>query len=166
MNDKISQTSGGDPQDRSRELLHQQLLRKSESEKRLLLKAYMSAAESGDPASVYALGSWYFWGVEPVVIKNRKRAFPLLRQAALAGVVDAAFAVGVCYRNGYGCRKNDKNALNWYLRAALLGSREAMGELSKIHYRGDIVPKDIIVAKIWMDAANQAVKPIPSQSDN
>jgi uncharacterized protein len=132
----------------------------SEPKLRNLLKKFTEGAERGDPRYQYALGEWLVGGVEPVLSANPKKGFRLFKQAAKAGVVEAAYAVGLCLRNGIGCEPDGQAAVEWYHRAALLGSRNAMGELAKILYRGELVEKNVKLAKIWVDAANQETKPI------
>ncbi len=111
-------------------------------------------------ASKYSLGFWLKWGIDPVLKANPKIGFRLLTEAAEGGVVEAAFSVGHCHRHAIGCPENPEKAFEWYHRAALLGSRNAMGELAKIYYRGEVVTRNMRLAKIWEDAANQTIKPI------
>lgn len=132
----------------------------SESELEDLLRRFSEGARRGDPRYKYALGEWMVSGVDPVLTANPKKGLQLLKQAAAAGVVEAAFAVGVCLRNGIGCQVDKNGAVEWYHRAALLGSTDAMGELAKIYFRGEIVSKNVKLAKAWQDAANKIIEPI------
>lgn len=92
-----------------------------------------------------------------------------MQRAARSGVVEASFALAVCLRNGIGCEKDPKAALEQFYRAALLGSTDAMAELAKIYYAGKIVTKNLERAKIFIDSANQEIDPIfyygPGQYD-
>jgi uncharacterized protein len=132
----------------------------TEIELRAMLDLFTRGVEVDNPNAQFELGTWLIWGVKPVLKANPRKGLALLKKAALAGVAEAALSVAICVRNGAGCKSDPQSALAWFLRAALLGSRDAMGELAKIYFNGLVVPKSLVVAKIWEDAANEKLLPI------
>lgn len=58
-----------------------------------------------------------------------------------------------CYYNGEGIKEDRALALQWYEKAALLGSVEAMNYVGNIYYMGDGVPKNESLALRWYEKA-------------
>ena len=53
-------------------------------------------------------------------------------KAAEQGDVAAQFYLGMCYENGYGLDKNDKEAAKWYAKAEAQGSPSARQALKRL----------------------------------
>ena len=92
----------------------------------------VAAAEDGDGLSMYAIGTWRLHGFH--LKKNLREAVRLLRLAADADVAYACFDLGVCYWKGEGVKQNWSKAAKYYLRAFLLGDRDAAEALETIFY--------------------------------
>ncbi len=58
-----------------------------------------------------------------------------------------------CYYNGQGVAKNNDEAKKWYLKAAALGSEQAMITLGNMHYMGHGIKKDFKEAFKWYQKA-------------
>src|SRR3954467_5421211 len=54
------------------------------------------------------------------------KIFRNYKKAADAGDANSMFHVGVCYSVGYGVSKDEKKALEWCIKAAKVGSLDAM----------------------------------------
>ena len=81
------------------------------------------AAAAGDPEAKVLLGD-----------KARKPqdAYRLYLEAANAGYAPAMIRAGDCHMNARGASRSELDAVNWYRRAALTGSSEAMERLKKL----------------------------------
>ena len=142
--------------------------------------------EEGDPMSAYYLGKMYQLGqgvsqdlYRAVSFYNMADAgyyFPasvelgkiliaegrydegmaLLRKAALAGEVEAAYELAEAYAKGKSVEKNFNYAFGFYKIAALGGHMKAQYQLGKMYLSGRGVPQDYEYALKWMvRAANQ-----------
>lgn len=109
------------------------------------------ASAAGDHRATYALATWYLHGKFPIVGIDEKKGANLLKCAADAGNADAAFDYGVSLEKGAGVRKNEKAALIYYLRAALIGDTGAVEAVGRMFYHGIGVAKDRKVAWVWLD---------------
>src|SRR5436305_667773 len=84
-----------------------------------------------------------------------KKIFRNYKKAATANAkdVNSMFHVGVCYSVGYGVTKDEKEALEWCVKAAKSGSLEALFYLAENHEIREIpVPVDMAFAW-YQDAA-------------
>lgn len=77
-----------------------------------------------------------------------------LRTAAEAGQTPDLMAVAE-YLHGMG-DEADREAYDWYLKAATKGSPEAMLKVGVCLFHGQPVPVDRVAARQWMERANQA----------
>ncbi|MFZ5610090.1 MAG: tetratricopeptide repeat protein [Pseudomonadota bacterium] len=113
------------------------------------------AIENGSAEAAYALATWYLHGKEPIIKKSRKKAIELLREASECGVASANFDLAVCYEIGHGLRKSEKKAFIHYLRAALLGDKDAAESIGRMYYHGIGVKRDRALAKVWLEEADR-----------
>lgn len=95
------------------------------------LKAWMSAAQGGDPDAQYYVGVLYEKGAEGQ--PNYTQAASWYRQAADRGVSRAAIILGSLYEQGLGVGKSAEDAYRWYgkasgLREAILAQLTGQGE--------------------------------------
>jgi uncharacterized protein len=104
-----------------------------------------------DFRAAWALGTWHLHG--KYFAKDARKAVPLLKQAAEAGVPEALYELAVCYEAGEGVRKNPSAAAGLFLQAALLGSAVSAHEIGRCYYYGVGVMEDKRVARIWLDLA-------------
>ena len=91
-----------------------------------------------DIASIRDLGLNLLEGIQDkqgrtVVRRNPLKAFRLLHQAALMGDVMAASSVGYAYDRGLGTKRDVRQALHWYRRAADMGSPTAATNTATIY---------------------------------
>jgi len=78
------------------------------------------------------------------------KAIPFLNDAVEKNDARAMNALGILNRDGYGVAKNEKLALQWFERAAALGSISSMNGLISIYATGSAeVPKDLLKARDW-----------------
>lgn len=77
-----------------------------------------------------------------------------LEKKALSGDVIAQNNLGVCYSEGNGVAKDNKEALKWYLKAANQGYKTAQYNLALDYYHGnDAVGQDYVEAAKWFTKA-------------
>ena len=127
------------------------IAKKEEPDLRLAKSLLEKAAASGDHRATYALATWYLHGKPPVVEKNVKKSAQLLKVAAVSGHAQASFDYAVSLEKGVGIKRNEKLALRYYLRSALLGDSDAVGAVGRMYYYGLGVVQDRKVAWIWLD---------------
>jgi TPR repeat protein len=72
-----------------------------------------------------------------------------VRKLAEAGDADAQWRMGARYHNGDGVRKDDTQAVQWFLRAAEQGHVGAQATLGAYYWAGHGVPPDLSRAYFW-----------------
>ncbi len=72
---------------------------------------------------------------------------------AQRGDANAQFNVGLLYANGKGVPKDDRQAAEWYGKAALQGVAAAEYNLGVMYANGDGVPRDVHEAVKWLQKA-------------
>ena len=122
------------------------------------LEWYQKAAKRGNVEALDTLGNLYKEGKE--VKKDDAKAFDYFQKAAIQGDFTAEFYVG----NMYGeCEywdghrvvpRDDKKAFEWYHKDALQGHGFAQAALGLMYLHGEGVPKDDVMACVWMIRAN------------
>jgi len=122
------------------------------------LEWYEKAAKQGSGEAMYTLGNVYRDGKE--VQKDDTKAFEYFQKAAVQGYYGTAFLVG----NMYGeCEywngdrvvpRDDKRAFEWYQKDALQGDGFAQAAIGLMYLHGEGVPKDNVMACVWMIRAN------------
>ncbi|MGE3146045.1 MAG: DUF4399 domain-containing protein [Pseudorhodoplanes sp.] len=112
------------------------------------------AAEAGNPAAQWVLGSVYQTGAGVPV--DLVESFKWFSKAAERGYADAESSLGYAYAEGLGVEKNEAAARKWYLRAAEQGIASAQYNLGNIYSTGRSVPVDQAEAFKWyLKAASQ-----------
>lgn len=108
---------------------------------------YSAAAEAGDPAAKFTLGTWIVQG-RGGLPKDLDKAFTLQLESAEAGHMAAAFNVGCHLMTGQGCEKNPVEAAEWFEKAADEGNiMQACVNLANMCREGVGVPKNLERAK-------------------
>lgn len=75
---------------------------------------------------------------------------------AQAGDADAQYNLAICYDEGKGTSKDEKQAAHWYAQAAEQGDADAQFSLGVCYHEGKGVDKDDEKAiELWTKAANQ-----------
>ena len=95
------------------------------------LKWLEMAVSTGDPDAVRTYGQLLFLG-DSLIMPDRKKAFPFVLKSAEAGDAASQNMVGVAYRDGDGTKKDDENAKEWFLKAALQNDPKAQSNLGHI----------------------------------
>ncbi len=89
---------------------------------------YSIAAEAGHPHAEIELAKHYMQ-INP---RSPKRAVQYLRYAAMQGSPEAAFAMFLCFAEGYGVPQQPQLAGGWLINAAELGNKQAIRMLEEI----------------------------------
>ena len=84
---------------------------------------------------------------------NYERAFTLLKPLAEAGQSEAQRRLGVMYRHGLGVKRDDSEAMKWYLAAAEQGHVRAQNNLGIMYLFGLGTAPDSQKAERWLLAA-------------
>lgn len=109
------------------------------------------AAERGDAAAQYSLGSMYKAGSG--VEQNKAEAARWYRKAAEQGLAAAQFDLGLLCMHGEGVPKDLKEAALWFRKAAEQGNAAAMNYLGALYRDGLGVSRDLTVATDWFRKA-------------
>ena len=131
------------------------------------LEFFGKAANANDPAALLWLGNasqtgWPADAAKPedrLVPQNSANALSLYRQAAVGGVGEALFNVGVYYENGVLVDKDPAKAFSLYHRAALGGLPVAMFKVGGFYQEGTSVAQDPVAAVGWYQRAAAAGLP-------
>jgi GAF domain/PilZ domain/Sel1 repeat len=90
-----------------------------------------------------------------------------LRHMAEQGDPAAQNSLGLRYATGDGVKLNEREAVNWFIRAAQQGNVAAQSKLGAIYYSGRGVHQDLTQAYFWMvvarlsgDEASKTLSPI------
>jgi TPR repeat protein len=84
---------------------------------------------------------------------NLPRAFELFSAAAKKGDAQAAYYLGMMYRNGMAVARDLKAAAHWLQFAANRQNPAAMFTLAKLHLSGEGVKRDEQAARRWIEKA-------------
>ena len=85
--------------------------------------------------------------------RNYETALKYYHLAAVNGYAEAQTAVGLCYLNGEGIRKDEQSAVKWLLLAGNQGEVHAQYELGRCYRDGKGVPKNKSTAEEWFEKA-------------
>lgn len=95
-------------------------------------------------------------GYDLYVKKSYAAAFPILLETAQAGHPRAQAVLGIIYSQGRGQAVDNKQAAEWYSKAAAQGHRAAQFSLGNLYLEGDGVPKDQVKAvQLYRQSAEQ-----------
>ena len=84
-------------------------------------------------------------GVKPDLAEGAR----WLHRAAIQGLAEAQYDLGMCYAKGDGVGKNAVQAVVWYRKAAAQDLPDAAGELGNCYLEGEGVPTDIPEGLKW-----------------
>lgn len=107
---------------------------------------YETAANCGDPAAKFTLGTWLYKGKGKP--EDKKRSFQLQLEAAQAGHAVAMFNTGCAYLEGLVVDTNYKEGAEWFEKSVQIGFPEAAVNLAMLYRTGlgqgsTAVPKDL-----------------------
>ena len=121
-----------------------------------------TAAERGDSAAQYLLAKTLFDGT-PVQRADRRQARLWFQKAAAQNHPQAAYFLGLIYKNGYGIALDHAAAAGWFARAAALGNPDAMFMLGNAYLDGDGVAQDQARARRLFQQAAELEHPLAAQ---
>lgn len=130
-----------------------------EADKKLpgVVRQVEKQAFAGTPEAQHDLAAIYTAGHGGVEV-DYVRAALWFREAALNGVANARYNLGVLHHQGLGVEKNVSMAIGWYQAASALNHPEAQYNLGIAHIEGIGVPYDAEKAAIYFrDSAQQGV---------
>ena len=84
---------------------------------------------------------------------EKQEKFQRMRKSAEQGDADAQFNLGLCYTDGLGVAKDEKEAVRWYRQAAEQGDAKAQFNLGYCYAKGSGVTKDEKEAVRWYGQA-------------
>jgi len=119
------------------------------------VKDFRKAADAGFEMAQYNLGYMYYVGkLVPRDYTETARQFKL---AADQGHVRAGYSLGMMYRDGQGVPQNTDEALRIFQQLAERHHlAAAQHNLGAIYYLGKEVPKDFVLAYMWVSLAADA----------
>lgn len=92
-------------------------------------------------------------GVQYYKQGNYVKAFPLFKELANAGTLEAQVFIGMLYRNGQGVEKDAKQAAYWFQKSAEQGDQYAQFYMGVMYDKGEGVEKDVKQAIYWYQKA-------------
>lgn len=114
------------------------------------------AAEGGNVQALNAWGAQTLMQAlrDPTISTNdldrvQKRCFGYFNQAAGLKDPNGFYNLGMCYMNGYGCRKDMDRAYECFRMAAEAGHPEAINNIGGCFRDGVVVTKDLVRAAKW-----------------
>lgn len=91
------------------------------------------------------------------ITAKRKSTGEILIEAAETGNANAQYNLAQAYLEGkLGLKKSEKKALAWFKSAAKNNHQDAQYTLGSFYYNGNIVKRDLKIAKFWLDKAANA----------
>lgn len=88
-------------------------------------------------------------GLKAYEANNLPLAYKKFLIAAKAGHTDSQYNIALMYEKGIGVKKNEKEAVIWYEKAALLGHSAAQFNLGVLYENGRGTPVDFTKANKW-----------------
>jgi TPR repeat protein len=107
-------------------------------------------AERGERLAQFNLAMMMFRGE---AAGEREMAISWLRKAAVQGLPQAQYNLGLLYENGAGLPRSQTDATAWFRRAAEQGHTDAQLSLATQYMLGRGAPKDFAEAAIWYERA-------------
>lgn len=88
---------------------------------------FSKASDFGDAQGTYAIAYMHYKGLG--CTQDYKLAVKLFAKGAVTGKDNSMYFYGLCWRNGYGLKKNEDSAKYWLQKSADLGYKQAVMEL-------------------------------------
>ncbi|GAA6037297.1 hypothetical protein JCM8097_008669 [Rhodosporidiobolus ruineniae] len=125
----------------------------------LSIHYYNIAAQQNHPAACFALTAWYLVGSPGVLPQSDTEAYLWAKKAAELGLAKAQYACGYFTEVGIGTYKDERDALEWFRKAAAQGDKRAQDRLRMGGH--PLPPVDVPSAK---RASPQPPPPEPTSS--
>ncbi|GJN87173.1 hypothetical protein Rhopal_000118-T1 [Rhodotorula paludigena] len=103
----------------------------------LSIHYYNIAAQQNHPAACFALTAWYLVGSPGILPQSDTEAYLWAKKAAGGGLAKAEYACGYFTEVGIGTYKDERDALEWFRKAAAHGDKRAM---ERLRIAGHAVP--------------------------
>jgi TPR repeat protein len=87
------------------------------------------------------------------VLQDNAAAMSWQRKAAMQGLADAQYNLGVMYERGRGVPQDHATAVSWYRKAADQGFAMAQYNFGMMYANGQGVPQDYVTAHMWLNLA-------------
>ena len=114
----------------------------------------LKRARKGNALSQNLLGLWILNSELPDDVEIHEDPFELIRLSAEQGFATAQYNMGVIHQTGYlWAEKNEKQAFEWYNKAAKQGCEEAMTSIGWCFYKGIGVEPNLSNALSWLKEA-------------
>lgn len=120
-------------------------------------KQFQAAATKNHPGALYNLGVLM---VESQAAPDFPKAIAFFKRASDAGSADAAYSLGVLYRQGRGVGRDDSEALTWFRKAADENNVPAMIEFAIMAFNGQGMKADEALAARYFLKAAQRNNPV------
>ncbi|GAA6059305.1 hypothetical protein JCM10212_005885 [Sporobolomyces blumeae] len=95
----------------------------------LSIHYYNIAAQQNHPAACFALTAWYLVGSPGILPQSDTEAYLWAKKSAEAGFAKAEYACGYFTENGIGTYQDQREALEWFRKAASHGDKRAQDRL-------------------------------------
>ncbi|KAH9824211.1 hypothetical protein DFH28DRAFT_1162551 [Melampsora americana] len=95
----------------------------------LSIHYYNIAAQQNHKEACFALTAWYLVGSSGVLPQSDTEAYLWAKKAAEAGLAKAEYAIGYFTEVGIGTKRNERDAIDWFRKAAEHGDKRAMERL-------------------------------------
>ncbi|GAA6000147.1 hypothetical protein JCM10207_007878 [Rhodosporidiobolus poonsookiae] len=95
----------------------------------LSIHYYNIAAQQDHPAACFALTAWYLVGSPGILPQSDTEAYLWAKKAAEQGLAKAEYACGYFTEVGIGTYKDEREALDWFRKAAAHGDKRAQDRL-------------------------------------
>ncbi|KWU44095.1 HCP-like protein, partial [Rhodotorula sp. JG-1b] len=95
----------------------------------LSIHYYNIAAQQNHPAACFALTAWYLVGSPGILPQSDTEAYLWAKKAAELGLAKAQYACGYFTEVGIGTHKDQREALDWFRKAAAQGDKRAQDRL-------------------------------------
>ena len=116
-------------------------------DKALAIEWYRKAAEQGDVDALMSLSTHYLDGIG--VVKDEAEAIKWCRLAAEQGDAKAQDYLGYMLLTA----KQETEAAKWFRKAANQGSRNSQYNLGIMYFKGDVLPKNDLLARVYLRKA-------------
>ncbi|KAL0135780.1 sel1 domain-containing protein [Mucor lusitanicus] len=118
------------------------------------IEYFTKGAQSGNPQCNFMLGVYCSSGLgnderEP----DQKKAFKHFQKAAVKGMAEAQYNVGLRFLKGHGVEANSFNAAEFFRMAAVQGFQLAQVNLAGMYSEGRGVKSDLDEARAWLEKA-------------
>ncbi|EDN68074.1 conserved hypothetical protein, secreted [Beggiatoa sp. PS] len=111
------------------------------------IESLQQAAEEGDIAAQFQLGTIYYTGQD--VPHDLKEAAKWYRKVAEQGFATAQHNLGIMYSRGEGVPQDHEIAFGWYRKAAEQGDSRSQNNLGNLYRKGQGIPKNDKEAVKW-----------------